>query len=417
MVQPVAHVGHHPVHVEHRELRHPAILPGGRVGIDRRPPGTEIDMRLTFLRPLYADPSPQTWVSTYLDVSHDTEDAARAIELRWRGAREQLQGQGADDATLAALDRAVAEQPPLPGQQGLALFGAAGRVPLTLPMSRPPLRQIAMVAPLPHVTPAIAQRGEEVPWLRVVVDRTGADLEGATYGTVDRRETVEGHSRYPIHRAKPGGWSSPRYQRAAMTSWQRNAEEIAGAVTDLAEQTDAEIVVVAGDPQARELLVGQLPVRWRDRVVQTEAGSRAAGADSEPLAEATVVAIAEAAERHVADALDRLRSELGREAAAGVGLPAVVAALQRAQVDTGFLADDPRWTGEVWIGPQPTDVASTAEELRAVGVDEPMSVRADDAVVRGLAGTDAELIVTDVAELRSGIAALLRYADPATRHR
>src|SRR5262249_13061225 len=162
-----------------------------------------------FLRPLYAEPSPQTWASVYLDVSHDTEDAARAIELRWRAAREDLHRQGADDATLAALDTVVAEQPPLPGEQGLALFSGAGRVPLRLAMPGPPVRQIAMVAPLPHVTPAVAERGEEVRWLRVVVDRTGADLEGAAHGTVDRRRTVNGQWRYPIHRAKPGGWSSP----------------------------------------------------------------------------------------------------------------------------------------------------------------------------------------------------------------
>jgi Bacterial archaeo-eukaryotic release factor family 2 len=373
-------------------------------------------MHLSFLRSLYDVPQPAGWASVYLDASHDTEDANRAIALRWRGARDDLRDQGADEPTLMALDTAIAEYPPLPGEQGLAAFAAAGRVRLTLNLPHPPRRQQATFTPLPHVTPAAVELGEQVRWLRVVVDRTAADLDGATSGAVDRLAMVSGSSKYPIHRAKPGGWSAPRYQRAAVENWQRNAEEIAKAAAELAERIGAEVIVLAGDPHARELLAHRLPVRWRERVVLAE-GSRAPGADLEPLADATTIAIAEVAERRRLDALDRLRSQLGRDAAAGVGLPAVVAAIQRAQVDVGFLADDPGWTADVWIGPVPTEVATTADELRSAAVADPILVPADDAILRGLTATDAELVTTDVADLPSGVAALLRYADPATRHR
>ncbi|MBV9450958.1 MAG: hypothetical protein JO345_34225 [Streptosporangiaceae bacterium] len=42
-------------------------------------------MKLDFLRPLYEDFGDH--VSVYLDVSRAAEDAAHAIELRWRSAR------------------------------------------------------------------------------------------------------------------------------------------------------------------------------------------------------------------------------------------------------------------------------------------------------------------------------------------
>jgi len=81
-------------------------------------------MPLSFLRPLYTRPGP--WASVYLDASHDTEDAAKILDLRWRAARERLAAADADDATVAALDTAVREHRPRPGRYGLAAFAAPG---------------------------------------------------------------------------------------------------------------------------------------------------------------------------------------------------------------------------------------------------------------------------------------------------
>jgi hypothetical protein len=370
-------------------------------------------MDLSFLRPLYQNPHKQ-WASVYLDASHDTEEADREIALRWRAAREDLDAQGIDAATLDALDQAVAEQPPLTGRQGLALFGAGGQALLTLPTPAPPARTIARVDRLPHTMPLVVQRGEQVSWLRVTVDRTGADLDGATEGGVPRHASVEGPEQYPIRKAKPGGWSAPRYQRAAEVSWDRNAQEIAGSVADLAAATGAEVIVVGGDPHARSLLLEHLPTRWRERVVMTDAG-----ANPEALAEATATAVAERAEQHIHDALDRYASELGRDAAAGVGLSALVTALQRGQVDIAFHAYEAESTTELWAGPEATQLAHSPDQLRAAGVQDPYRVRAEAAIMRALVCTDAELVLVGPGEakLEHAWGALFRYADAATRHR
>jgi hypothetical protein len=372
-------------------------------------------MDLSFLRPLYDRPGP--WASVYLDASHDTEDAARAVALRWRAAAERLTEQGADRPTVEALEAAVTGQPAGPGRCGLAAFAAGGEVVLLETLAQPPRTSLASVDALPHAMPLVAERGERIAWLRVLVDRTGADLAATAAGGVARTERVSGGNQYPIRKVSPGGWSQARYQREAETTWERNTAEVADAVARLAGQTGAEILVVAGDVHARQLLVEQLPERWQARVVLTDVGSRAPGADPAPLDEATASAVVDLAARHTADLIDRYQQQRGREEAAGRGLDSVVAALQRAQVDTVLLADDPSSTARLWVGPRPTDLAVTFDELRAMGVEQPQRVRADAALLRALAGTEANLVLVDPeqVDLDGGIGALLRYVDAATR--
>lgn len=374
-------------------------------------------MHLSFLRPLYERPGP--WASVYLDASQDTEQGPKEYELRWQAAADQLRDDGCDESTVEALERALRDRPSEPGRHGVAAFAAAGEVGLVEPMPAPPRAPGATFAPLPHAMPLVAQRGEQVPWLRVVVDHTGADLVGVTAGGVPRTDRVAG-TEYPVQKTQPGGWSQPRYQRAAEVSWERHAAEAAEAVAEMAAAIGAEVIVVAGDPQSRPLLVDHLPKLWQDRVVPTDAGSRAAGADPEPLDELTARAVAEVAAAHTVDVLDRYRQQRGREDAAGSGLNAVVAALQRGQVDTVLLIDDPSSTLSLWIGPEPIHLSLDADELKSMGVEQPQQVRADAAIVRAIAGTDASLILVDSGQLDpaelddSGIGALLRYADAST---
>jgi hypothetical protein len=110
-------------------------------------------MDLQFLRPLYEDFG--GYVSVYLDTSLDGEDPGRAVDLRWRSARERLASAGADEATLDALAAVLTGR----GAPGRAAFGRGGEVVLTEPLPHPPRREIARLAPLPHVMPLLAQRG------------------------------------------------------------------------------------------------------------------------------------------------------------------------------------------------------------------------------------------------------------------
>jgi hypothetical protein len=371
-------------------------------------------MDLSFLRPLYAHPGP--WASAYLDATPDTEDAARAVALRWRGLRESLAAQGAGAGVLTAMDQALDAAPAEPDRRGIALF-ASEAAPDDVTVQRlptPPRADLARYGVLPHTMPLVAQRGEEVGWLRVVADRTGGEVSAFDTGGVRPKvsETVRGHDSYPIRKVSPGGWSQARYQREAETTWQRNTGDVAAATTDLADALGPDVLVLAGDVRARQLLLEQLPKRWQERAVVTDAGSRAAGADPEPLDDATTLAVADVADRRTREAVDRF----GAQAGLGNGLAAVVTALQREQVEAVLIVDDPSSTDELWIGPEPAQLALDPAQLRGMGVEEPVRVRADAALVRATAGTGADLVLVgpDDADLRHGVGAVLRYTDAST---
>lgn len=81
-------------------------------------------MKLGYLRPLYDDYG--GYVSVYLAASRAAEDAARAVELRWRSARDRLAEEGADAATLDAVGKAVTD--PANAAPGIAVLARHGTI-------------------------------------------------------------------------------------------------------------------------------------------------------------------------------------------------------------------------------------------------------------------------------------------------
>ncbi|MFG1677653.1 Vms1/Ankzf1 family peptidyl-tRNA hydrolase [Micromonospora sp. NPDC049282] len=368
-------------------------------------------MQLSFLRPLYDRPGP--WCSVYLDASRDTHDSRPQVDLRWRALKGDLLAQGADQVTVEAVEEVVRRHEPMPGDYGIAVFASRGRVVLTEYLSAPPLRDLATWAALPHTMPLVAQRGEQVAWVRVLADRTGADAMAVSAGGVPRRARVTGRQSRQLRRVQPGGWSQSRYQRAAMEAWHHNAGDAAAATADLAERVGADVVVVAGDIRATGMIAAQLPERWQDVLVRTDAGARTGGAENTLMDDLTVQTVAEVADRRVAAALDRF----GVQEDVGAGLDAVVAALQRNQVDTMLIVDDASADGELWVGPEPTEIATDPAQLADMSVADPQKVRADAALLRALIGTDADLTVLapeEAPELTDGVGAVLRYVDAGT---
>jgi len=365
-------------------------------------------MDLSYLRPLYASPGP--WASVYLDATRAVPDAPHQIELRWRGLREQLASRGVPAATLDAMAAAISDPPHRPGRYGLAVFAAGTDVTLVEPTPGPPPSEEADFGPLPHAMPLVALRGEEVPYVRVLSDRTGAEVTGLSVGGVARHEEVEGGDTYPIRKVRGGGWSNPRYQRAAEETWKRNAGDVAAAVAELAAAVGAEVIVIGGDVRAAPLIAEKLPRRWRDRVIVTAAGDRNSATEDD-FDDITLRAIADVAERHVRDAIDRYNTQRG-EGSGSAGLADVVTRLQRAQADTVLMINEPWSTDKLWIGPDdPTLVSVDPQPLRDSGVEEPRQVRADAALLRAIVGTDAQLVLVtpDEVELEHGIGAILRY--------
>lgn len=346
-------------------------------------------MDLSFLRPLYERPGP--WTSVMLDASRDTEDGGKAVALRLAALRADLEG--APPADLEAVEAAVEADRGEGGPHNLAVLVNGGEV--VLGETLPPGPERAVHARLPDVMPLIAGRGDHVAWLRVLLDRAGADLT-ASAGEIAR--IVEGGQQYPLHKTRMGGWSAPRRQRAVEVAWDRNATDVADVVAGLAESTGAEVVVLAGDVRARQLCRERLPKTLR--VVETESGP-------DQLDDAVAAAVAEVAAEQRDDLLDRFHTHNGHDGATGLG--GVVRALAAARANTLFTVPTPVPDRELWIGPTPTDLATTADELRASGVTDPALERADSAIVRAAVMTGADLVLLDGDAPADGLGALLRY--------
>ncbi|KWW98342.1 hypothetical protein TH66_23025 [Carbonactinospora thermoautotrophica] len=365
-------------------------------------------MKLSFLEPLYKHPGP--YASVYLDTTRNVEYAHKAIALRWRAIREQLAEQGADAQTLDAIENLIGSDRDLGGPHGQAIFAAGGEVVYLEEIPAPPRRQIGRWAPLPHTMPLVAQRGERIPHLLVTVDRVGADIRAWTVDEIQEERHVDGAD-FPIRKVQPGGWSQPRYQRRAENTWEHNAAGVAEEVERVAARIGAAVIVVAGDVRARALLHEHLQKPWRERVVELDTHGRAAGIDADSLIEEHHQVVTRKVAEQRAQLLDEFRRERGHHHRAVEGLGATAGALMMSQVDVLLLNDHPESNLELWVGPEPTQLALFEEDLRNNGVETPVRDRADAALIRALVATNARLVIVprEELELIDGVGAVLRF--------
>jgi hypothetical protein len=248
-----------------------------------------------------------------------------------------------------------------------------------------------------------------------------ADEAGNAIGAVGVTE-VTGES-WPVHVARGGGWSEPRFQRSAEETWAETAKKIAEAVAVAADQVNAVFVVIGGDVRERSLVVDQLPKVLRDSAVMVdrEVQLDAPAFDEAAWAEATWRAALESRAR-----LDDFRAEMNkprRDRRAVEGLRDTLTALRDGLVSDLLLTDDPAWTASetVWIGPGLTDAATGKEKLTERGVTHPVHAQPGEALVRAATGTDAQLhflrpdqVTPDEGQLPQ-VAALLRAPAAAAR--
>jgi Bacterial archaeo-eukaryotic release factor family 2 len=359
-------------------------------------------MDLSRLSSVYDATGP--FATAYLDTTRSVENAAHEIELRWRAAREELEQQGAGAGVLDAMEAVIGEDRGVPGPHGRVLVAADDGVVLDLILPHPPRRETARFAPLPHLMPLVAQAGAFVPHVVVVADRTGAEVRVFGPGAHEEDHEVRGND-FDIRKVKAGGWANKKYQQSAENTWEKNAKLVAEDVTSAVRRTGAAIVAVVGDVRAVTDLRNELPEEVRGLVHVVDEQSQ--------LDDRVNDLIASFERDLTGSVLDTYREERARDGAATDGLAASVAALQQAQVETLLLVDHPEADGEAWIGPEPTLLALTEQELRDLGVEEPQRDRVDAALVRALVGTDAAIAVLtqDTVELDGGVGAVLRYAN------
>jgi hypothetical protein len=379
-------------------------------------------MRLSTIRSLYGGAGP--WASVYLDatgtqVTGTPQEARHQLDLRWRAARESLRGAGADEPTLRAIDGAVAAAPVTGGPVEVAVLASQGTVALSRTLSVSPGREIATWSAQPHAADLLrALGGEDVRWVRADVDRTGGSVttdDGAT-------ASVHGEDEF-ISKVSTGGhdrrWSMARGQRAAEVNWDRNSADVARVLTDAAERSGADVVVLSGDVRARSLVLDRLPPVIAARVVEVDHEVEVRPHPDSPvharrepdvydpvLVEATREAVGSVLARRRSEVADRFHSGLSSGNSVR-GLGPVCEAARDLRIETLVLSAEPSHRF-AWVDPlNPTMVG---ESKRDTGTESPVREPADDAIVGAAAIAGAESLVIEAdAELVDGLGAILRY--------
>jgi hypothetical protein len=340
-------------------------------------------VNLDFLRRLYDEIG--EYVSVYLDTDRVHEgNNSEATEIRWHDARRGLAAAGADATSLDAVAELVGDRDEV--APGRAMFARNGAVVFTGALDAPPRREIARFAPLPHLMPLLAQHRPPIPHVRVSATRTGGEVV-AIGGSGDVwRDWMSGRQ-WPVHKVKVGGWSQDKIQRRAEETWEENAKELAAEVVAAADQIGARHVIISGDVRVRTMLLERLSVPLRECAALVD---KEVSADSTAMAEAADQALSDWADQDRRARFEDWGTYLAHDQAVQ-GLAQTLTALRNGQVADVFVADNPHSTATAWVGPGGADVAATREELEVRGVSEPAQDRADAAIVRAIATTEAEL--------------------------
>ena len=348
------------------------------------------------------------FLTLQLTTEADIDNAAQRSEQRWRAVRDEAAAQGAPAEVLDAVDPIVADAH-LEGQ-GLLVIASAGGVLHVEHAPRPPDRDRVRWAPLPSLVPVVAWRQVFPPYVTVLADRQGADLTAYRRDRPDLHREAGGED-YPLRKPNAGGWSQRRYQERAEHTWERNAADAAEQVVRLARRVDARVIVAAGDQRAVTLLQEHLPSDLGERLVVVSGGRSADGSEDIFEQEARV-AVELAVNADTAALLEKFREESGQDDRAAEGTRATFSALATAAVDVLLIAaDDPDDPRSAWFGPEPTQLATTAAEVRGMGVDQPTDGRLVDVAVRAALGTGARIWVVGAgAGLEGGIGAILRWS-------
>lgn len=364
-----------------------------------------MNMNLTALRDSLGTEGP--FATVHLDASHDTEDAAKVDDLRWRSVREELSGQDVPERTIGALDN-VRDRPPPAGRAGRLIVAAGGDVLVDEYLPAPPAQPMVRVSAVPYLLPLADWTLREVPHVVVAVDRIGADLRASDAAGMVRTEDVEGRD-HPVHKVGGGGWAHRSLQQRAEETVRRNLADVAAETARLVREVDAELLILAGDPEPRAQLRDALPEPCRRIAVEIDHNRQADPSHH------TV-------EREVADLLARRRHAwltrtLDRFHEAGglavQGLPDTVAALREANV--AVLLIDARAVGDatVWAGTPATAIAQNRDDLHRIGVSERLRLRADEALPAAALAGGADIVAATgddpPLELTGGVGAILRH--------
>ena len=165
-----------------------------------------------------------------------------------------------------------------------------------------------------------------------------------------------------------------------------------------------------GSIVTEELLRAALPKRVLERIRPASDARRSDGSVDEH-ARGVAHLVASVSAEHTVALLRRFEEARGQQERAADGPADTIAALALANVDVLLVHDDAGDDRIAYYGPKPLDLASTPDDLRALGVDDVRGGRLVDVMLRAaLGGGAAVRIVPHAGPLRGGVGALLRWS-------
>jgi hypothetical protein len=377
-------------------------------------------MDVSFLEPAVAATGP--FATVCADVTHTTENADTELELRVRGVAQRLTEQGAPEAVVEAVRSRLLE-----GNEGgrvgtlkgrAVVVASDGSVVLDQALVDAPLREVAEWGPQPDVLPILRQLPGRVPHVRVLIDRTGADITyvgapGQVHDGDTEEATVEGET-FHLRKVRVGGWAHDHWQNHAENQWEANAARVAERITSYVRRLSPAFVLIAGDVRARNILAGMASDLWKDLVVTMDEGGRAAGADRAPVDAREGELVAEHDARECARVLEQVQAAAAHGLSVTGTVP-VVEAMRKNQVETLVLADEPD-DEKLLMGGAPLELGVNQGDMDALGVQEARSVPAERALVAAAVATRAGVVVLPRSAMPGDIpvAAVLRYTDDST---
>jgi len=348
------------------------------------------------------------FATVYLTSRSDVPQAAQELEQRWKAVRRSLETQGAPEATLDALTAAVESTNHAAGDT-LALVAAGDDVLLHWHLPEPPRADVGWWSSVPRVATVLEADQTMLPHLVVLVDRTGADVYGFTpSGRAIERE-IEGTDADDVKHFQAGGWSQRRYQQRQVNTWEDNAHEVADEVARLAKRMDARLIALGGDVHAKRFFTEALPQELSGLVRDIEGATRHADGGADHVAEDVKRLVDTVVASETVAILDEYKEERGQHDRAADGPARVVEALQKAQVRTLLVHDDPEDDRTIWFGPEPLHVGLDEAAVKAMGVEQPWEARAVDVCIRAAIGSGADVRVVPASVLDRNVGAVLRY--------
>jgi hypothetical protein len=345
---------------------------------------------------------PGPFLSAYINVSRNVDEAPHRLAVRWHSAEEELLRAGAPADLVREAGERIQTPVSAPGDVARMIVAAGDSILLDDVVQRPQSPEVTTWGPLPDVTGWLADRSGLMPVLVVLADREGADFElyDPWPERLVSRETAVGETVH-LTKVSVGGWSHKRYQRRAEETWRRNAEQVADEIDQLVK-VGVRVVAVAGDLRAQGEIRQAVSDASRSVLADLDTGGRAAGSSRQALDDAVDEVVRGIVAEDHRRVLDEFEQEMGRDGAAVRGIHEVIPKLVHGQVRTALVAPQLAASHEIQPGEHP------GIPLPSKAVDHER-VRADLAVACATAATDAELIIAPSAVTEDGVAAVLRW--------